>query len=327
MKKLSAEKKAAMRKKLIRMAHDHPETRKQAMALVVKLAGDKMPPELLEKFEKKDKKAGDKKDKMPADLLEKFKKKEAAMSRMAINKETDEFTRWVMSTQSPMSPGEVESFVKRQLGIKTSKPVTKPPGPRFQRGMSVLIDIAKHKSSKYDSANYKRFNGKIGTVTELVGPMDILVAFKGEPAPILFPGAQERQGVGIGKYTEQKIVEGSAKIEMLYHAGGKPTPDAVIVVEAYIGRAGETEQRSSSYYTGHVSFASIGNKGYYFKAYPQQRFKPETGFQPRSFNPAIGKVFYIGVFGKRPSNWKADLAKMDAAFKVAEPAAEAADAS
>jgi|APSaa5957512622_1039677.scaffolds.fasta_scaffold17965_2 hypothetical protein len=365
MKNASTAKKATLRKKLIRLAHDHPEKRAQAMRMVVKLSGDKMPPELLEKFKgkKDDKKAADKtqfqmegparalaKEKgvsygwslktrrwhvgTPAELKKfnahppKDKKKEekkAGISKQAINKETDEFTRWVLSTQAPMSPSEVETFVKRTLGIKTSKPRTKPSGPRFQRGMSVLIDVAKHKMSKYDIANYKRFNGKIGTVTELVGPMDILVAFKGEPAPILFPGAQERNRVGIGKYTAPYTVDGSAKIEMLYYAGGKPTKDAVIIVEAYIGRGGETEQRSSSYYTGHVTFASIGKKGYYFMGFPQQRMPmgTEAGYRPTSFNPAVGKVFYIGLFGKRPNNWKADLAKMDAQFKVEEPVAEA----
>ena len=72
-----------------------------ATKLLGRLAkGDKMPPELLEKFEKKD---------------DKGKDKEASVGKVAVKPETEDFTRWVMSTQAPMSPGEVATFVNRTL--------------------------------------------------------------------------------------------------------------------------------------------------------------------------------------------------------------------
>jgi len=242
-------------------------------------------------------------------------------NKVAIAEETSEFTRYVLSTQAPMAPHEVQTFVERSLHIKTSAPVKRDTsGPRFKKGDSVQIVEAKHKAAKYDIGNYKLYNGKTGTVVEADG-MDVLVAIQGVPAPVRFPGGMEPRGVGIYKYTAPYDIKGSDKIEMIYFAGGKPTEDAKIVVEAYIGRAKGLEKRSANYYTGHVVFASVGANGYYFRGFPQQRMQvdpqSEAGYQARTFNPSLGEVYYIGLFGKRPSNWKDDLAKLDEEAKAA----------
>jgi hypothetical protein len=244
----------------------------------------------------------------------------AALNKAAIAPETEEFVRWVLSTQTPMSSSEVEAFVSRSLGIKTSPPVKRETGgPRFKRGDSVMIVADKHKAPKYDIGNYKLYNGKVGTVTETDGE-DVLVAFQGVPAAVRFPGGMSPRGVGIYKYTAPYDIKGSDKIEMIYFAGGKPTEDQKIVVDAYLGRAKGTEKRSANYYTGHVVFASEGANGYYFRGFPQQRMQvdpqAEGGFQARTFNPALGEVFYIGVFGRRPSKWKDELAALDEAAGV-----------
>jgi len=296
----------SLRKKLIRLAHDHPQQRAAAIEALAKMGitlvakGDKMPADLLEKFKGKD-------------------DKKASSDKVAVKPETEDFARWVMSTQAPMSPNEVESFVNRQLNIKTSAPVKKRGGTRFQRGDSVLINAKKHKSAKFERSNYDRFDGKTGTVTEVDG-MDAMVAFKGERADVRFPGAQATRGVGIYKYTKPYTITGSAKIEMIYNAGGKSTPDAVVTVDAYVGRGSGTEKRSANYYTGHVTFAAMGGKGWYFKGFPQQRMEinpqSEAGYQARTFNPALGQVLYIGIFNSRPSTWKSELKKMDDAVEA-----------
>ena len=288
------------------------EARRKAKGLMSKMARvlakeagcEKLPPALRSNCEKKSK-GGDEKSE--------DKGKEAAV-KVAVNKETEEFARWVFSTQGPMSPGEVEAFVKRQLGIKTSPPKKKRTGPRYQRGDQVEIKFAKHKDAKSDPGPYKRFDGKIGTVTEVnESDKSCMVAFKGEPAPVRFEGALKTRGVGIYKYTAPYTIQGSAKIEMIYVAGGKPTEDAKLVVDAYVSRGGEKQQRSGNYYTGHVVMASVGGNGYYFRAFPQQRVEmgTEGGFRPRTFNPSKGQVLYVGLFGKRPSNWKRELEKLD----------------
>jgi len=304
--------KARLTEKLTRLAADESDPEKQAAAATMldKLAkGEKMPKDLLDKFKGKDKKAEAEADDEGSD-------KEAAV-KVAINKDTEDFVRWVVSTRSPMSPSEVESFVNRGLNIKTRSPITKRTGPRYQRGDSVIINAKKHKSRKFDRGNYDRFNGKVGTVVELDGALDVMVAIKGEPAPVRFPGAQSPRGVGIYKYTKPYTVTGSAKVEMIYDAGGKATKDQKVVVDAYLGRARGTEKRAANYYTGHVTLASTGKRGWYFKAFPQQRMQidpqSEGGYQGRTFNPSFGKVLYIGVFGSRPGNWKDELKSLDEA--------------
>lgn len=282
--------KKSLRKKLIRMAANNPEGSDQRKAALKALA------------------------KMGYDL-------QASVGKTAVKPETEDFVRWVMSTQAPLSPGEVETFVNRTLGIKTNPPVKRRSGPRYQRGDQVQIVFAKHKDRNSDAGPYKRFNGKIGTVTEInESDKSCMVAFKGEPAPVRFEGALKTRGVGIYKYTPPYTITGSAKIEMIYDAGGKSTPDAKVVVDAYMGRAKGTEKRAANYYTGHVVFAAMGGKGFYFRGFPQQRMdvdpQSEAGFKPRTFNPSLGKVLYIGVFNSRPSKWKSELANMDQAAEA-----------
>lgn len=281
--KKSAELKLALAKKLIRVAYTNPDKRAQILPMLVKLG--------------------------------------VQVQKTAVNADTEDFVRWVLSTQTPMSPHEVEAFVERTLNIKTSAPVKKDTsGPRFQKGDSVMIVADKHKAPKFDIGNYKLYNGKVGTVTE-TDDMDVLVAFQGVPAAVRFPGGLSPRGVGIYKYTAPYDIKGSDKIEMIYFAGGKPTTDATVVVETYIARSKKMEKRSANYYTGHVVFGSTGANGYYFRGFPQQRMQvdpqAEGGFQARTFNPSLGEVYYIGLFGKRPSQWKDELEKLDGGAKDA----------
>jgi hypothetical protein len=282
MNRTASEVAKSLRKKLIRLAQDNPELRAKLKPQILALAD-------------------------PTRV--------ASFGKVAIKPETEEFIQWALNTQSPMSPHEVEAFVNRQLGIKTSEKVKKRPGPRFQRGDQVEIKKDKHKLKGADPAPYHLFNGKIGTVVEVDGD-DALVAFKGEPAPVRFQKAQAARGVGIYSYKPPYEIKGSAKIEMIYEAGGKASPDAIATVEVYLGKGRGSEKRSGQYYTGHVTFASVGDNGFYFKGYPQQRMRvdpaSEAGYQARTFNPSVGRVLYLGVFGSRPSRWKDELEKLRA---------------
>ena len=339
----AAQTKKGLRKKLIRLAHDHPEKRASVFPMLTKLGVDVSKlaapktaaaarvAAMLEKLaadESDPKKAAKllarlaKGDKMPPELLEKFEKKDdkkASVGKVAVKPETEDFTKWVMSTQSPMSASEVESFVSRTLGIKTSPPQKGRSGPRFQKGDQVLVCAAKHKGSGLGT--YKLYDQKVGTCVGAEGD-DLMLAIKGEPAPIRFEQGMKARGVGVYKYSAAYAIKGSAQVEMIYHAGGKPTKDAIIVVDAYLGRGRGTEKRQGTYYTGHVVMASVGKNGYYFRGYPQQRMDIDAktcagdGFRPRTFNPKVGKVFYMGVLGHRPRNWKDDLEKLSAASEA-----------
>jgi len=272
MERTAAEIRISLRKKLIRLAFQDPSLRDSIAPLVERLS---------------------------------------PQTRLAVSEDTSRFVSWVLSTQDPMRDSEVEAFVSRTLGIKTSPPVTRRSGPRFQRGDSVQILVDKHKDMKFDRGNYELYDGKIGTVTEVQEPLDVLVSF-GSGAPVLFPGALSPKGVGIMKYTKPYTIEGSDKIELIYLAGGPTTSDAEVIVQKYLGGGRGSEKRSAHYYTGYVTFASTGQNGYYFQGFPQQRIQVgEAGYRPTTFSTGVGKILYIGKFGARPSKWKKELEELE----------------
>lgn len=281
--KTATETQATLAKKLVRLAYANPDQRAQILPLLIKLG--------------------------------------MVQSKVAVSVETEDFVQWVLSTQAVMNPSDVESFITRQLQVRLSPPVQQDTGPRFVRGDSVIIRATKHVlARKYDKSNYTLYNGKVGTVSDTEG-MDVLVVFQSGSPPVRFYGGQERQGVGIYKYTKPYTINGSEKIEMIYFAGGQATQDAKLVVDAYMERGKKTERRSAHYYTGHIVFASEGKKGFYFRGFPQQRMEvdptSEGGIQPRSFNPKLGSIYYIGIVGRRPNGWKEQLAELSKAFEAA----------
>ncbi len=106
-------------------------------------------------------------------------------------------------------------------------------------------------------------------------------------------------------------------MEMIYFAGGKPTADATFIVKAYLARGKPGVDRSGQYYSGHVVMAATGGNGYYFQGYPQQRMAISQtcgeGFQARNFNPRVGDMYYLGLLGRRPKNWEAELKDLEEA--------------
>lgn len=249
--------------------------------------------------------------------------------KVAVSQDTKDFTSWVESTQEPMDVSEVRSFVERRLGIKTSAPAPKRSGDRFQKGDQVYITKDKHVDRRFDSTPYENNHGAVGVVTEIDG-QDALVAFKSKPAPIRFPGALMPRGVGIYKYTPPVTIQGSPKFEMIYYTAHPPREDAVVTVKAYLRRAGRRAAlgaedivvvtRSPLYHSGYVFKASVGKNGWYFSGFPQQRLTvdstgqpTEAGNRPTSYNPATGKIMYIGLLNQRPPQWKDELAELRAA--------------
>lgn len=238
----------------------------------------------------------------------------AEIDKVAIAKETSDFVEWVVNTHDAMSPQEVEHFVNSQLGVETAPPgeAGAPKGPRFKHGDMVVIRADKHPVGE-DKAIYDKFDGKVGTVTETEG-LDVLVAFKGEPAPVRMSNGMKPRGVGIYKYTPPFDLPEKNKVEMVYFADPTATisDDQKVTVEKYMGKGQPGEKRSANYYTGFVGTAAKGANGFYFKMTPQQRVDPnsEGGNQFRAFNPAKGRLLYIGKPGKRPQGWKEALKAM-----------------
>lgn len=263
-----------------------------------------------DKCPKRDKK--DTSDKSAMSDLERM----AGVDKEAISQETADFVGWAIN-QAPMTKNETIRMLK-VAGLKDILPPRqKRQGPRFQQKDDVLIKAGKHKD-KATAAPYSENDGKVGTVVGVEG-MGVYVQFK-TGQPVFFEDAQKTRGVGIYKYTPAFVMQGSKKLEMIYESGGKRVnPDRVIVVEQYMGR-GKTVKRKAPYFTGHA-FNARYNKagGVYFTLFPQQRIAvnpqggtTEAGFEATSINPDVGRLYYMGLMGKRPSGWKGELADLQA---------------
>lgn len=230
----------------------------------------------------------------------------AGIKRQAVSSDTSDFAEWAMNQQS-LSPMQVRAFIERELKVKIEPPAQKRTGPRFRKGDRVQIKADKHKDNS-SIATYKEFDGKVGTVTGSEGD-DVLVKLDSGPRdPVRFANGMKPRGVGIYKYVPPQVVKNVPKVELIYIAGKPPKAEQVVVVEVYLSR-GRSEKRSANYYTGYVTGANEAKGGgWYFRMPPQQRGgEGEAGFQWRSFNPALGEVKYIGIMGKRPSDWKKEL--------------------
>jgi len=239
--------------------------------------------------------------------------------KTALSQDTVDFAEWALN-QPPMSPAEVQNYVQGALKIKTLPPIKKRQGPRWQVGDRVRVKASSHKNPETAEV-YLQYDGKIGTVVQASASKhdggDIVVDLDGGPSGVVFPGAEAYRGVGLSTYNPPKVSKGSPMVEIIYKAGKKPTPDQVVQAQNYMagGRPGET--RIGQYYSGSVHKAAINAKGqYYFTALPQQRMTLDPAqfrsYDWRSFNPSIGKVFYIGIMGRRPSNWQRELEGMRA---------------
>ena len=239
--------------------------------------------------------------------------KEQEQIRVAVNEKTQDFVEWVFNSgMEPLAPVEIERFITGKLGMEVKPaPPSKAGLPRFQDGDRVKVDAAKHKDTT-TVATYAEYDKKLGTVVRVDG-LDALVKLDSGPSePVRFKDALKRSGTGLFKYTPPFTIEGSAAIEMVYLADPENVvkDEQRLVVEQYLGKARGTEQRSANYYTGHLFNAQLNQSNQlYFRMFPQQRMTidPEGGFQPRSFNPAKGKVLYIGLLNRRPAGWEREL--------------------
>lgn len=315
---------ATLRNAIIRLAHARPEFRAQLLPLLKTAGCEKLPEGGMRDNCEKKKEEGAKSD----------DGKKASAVKLAIKPDTEAFIQWVHNTQGQKSPQEVEKFINNVLHIDTAPEKVKDPdavkGPRFKSGDPVEIKAHKHTNAA-TQAVYDQYHGKIGTVTSTDG-MDVLVEFKAGAAPVRFPGGMLPRGVGIYKYAPAYTIEGSPMMEMVYlpDPSAKPSHDAKAVVEVYVGKAKGIEQRSADYYTGSVTGAAISPAtGFYFRALPQQRTNvdpaAEGQHQWRTFNPRKGAVLYIGLMGKRPSDWKKQLSAIEE--KIEEVTGETAKAA
>ena len=237
-----------------------------------------------------------------------------AMKAKVANQETSDFAEWVINKLEPLDIHTVRNFLEQKLHIETKPYEPKEAGPRFVPGDLVSIEKDKHKDPE-TLGPYALWNGKIGVVESTDG-LDALVSFKGMSAPVRFPNALKRMGVGIYSYTPPFSPKGSAAIEVIAFAdpSAKKTDEQKMVVDFYLSK-GKKETRSPNYYSGFVGSAKMSKEGgWYFTMFPQQRMATdpdsEKGYRPTTLNPAKTQILYIGLLGKRPTGWKEEWKEM-----------------
>ncbi len=225
--------------------------------------------------------------------------------------ETYDFAEWALNVRpTPVSSHDVRRWAESKLRLKTRPPVVKRPGSRFQVGDEVRVDANKHKDLT-TVMPYVSVDSEVGEVTKVNGP-DVTVKFQGGKE-VLLQNANVATGSGLFRYSEPEVVEGSPRFEMVYTADPTATTssDQRLVVELYVQRGAERGdmKRHVSYYSGYAYFGrETQGGGWLLVAGPHQRADPSGRQQIRSFNPAKGKVHYLGLMGHRPTGWKQDLA-------------------
>jgi hypothetical protein len=158
---------------------------------------------------------------------------------------------------------------------------------------------------------YVSFDSEVGTVKEVLGK-DVVVRLQ-SGKEVLLEGANVAVGSGLFRHAEPTAPTSAPRFEMVYTAdpSSSSSEDQKVVVELYVQRGAERGdlKRHVSYYSGYAYFGrETQSGGWILAAGPQQRLDPSGRQQIRSFNPSKGLVHYLGLMGKRPPQWKAELA-------------------
>lgn len=231
---------------------------------------------------------------------------------LTATEETYDFAEWAMNVHpGALSTHEVRQMAETRLRVKTLPPVVKRPGPRFQVGDQVRVDANKHK----DHATimpYVGVDSEIGEVKKVEGK-DVVVKFE-SGKEVLLQNANVPTGSGLFRYSAPSAPENAPRFEMVY----SPDPEAAasedqkIVVELYVQRGMQRgdDKRHVSYYSGFAYFGrETQSGGWVLVTGPHQRLDPSGRQQIRSFSPDKGHVHYLGLLGRRPASWKAELAE------------------
>ena len=263
-------------------------------------------------------------------LLQQSKKKAAAIQKTAINQDTQDFIDWIYSTRQGQALGTSEVVAAlNKAKVQQKPPKKKRTGPRFQTGDEVIVNFKKAKADprmfpatvdtptgiQLDEKAWKKFDGKVGKIVNAAGGVTAKFGSK----TVFMIWGQKNRGIPLYKYFPPTAIEAkSPKLELVYLAGGQAKEEAQLTVTNYLARGSQRgQQRPAYYYTGYSYGWRVGRNGPYFELLAQQRFQfnpdkvgdslGQGGYAPRSFNPAIGQLLYLGIFNSRPKGWKSDI--------------------
>jgi hypothetical protein len=292
-------KSAALAKKLLQAAAEHPAAAPKIMPKVARLLkhGQAVEATLHEAM---DKEAGD----------------------------GHKFALWAIARGKKYTPGEAQAVVDR-LKVPFISQAERTPSKRgpFQVGETVSVDKYNN-NNEANSDACSRYHQQFGEVEKLES--DAVIVRFDDNKLIRFEGPNKPgKSLGMGRGTRPSVVteraRGRAMIEVVYISDKKAKPPGkgrIEQIREYVTK-GELrgEKRHQSFYTG-LCLKQAENKAgqWYCTLFSQQRMK-----FPMSVNPQKGTLFYIGRLGGRPGAWEAEYESLMAEAKPPEPEAPYVD--
>jgi hypothetical protein len=219
-------------------------------------------------------------------------------------KDTADFVTWALKTQHVIPTERVVKFLER-LGTPVAEgPSTNKRGEPLAKGELVQVQSNNAPSDLKDLL--EPFNLQKGTITDVEG-QDIVIQIQAGPLLRVPGGTTAGKASGIFR-SSQMEEQGSMKhIEIVYLPANEQKPSQVAIerLKNYIENGmARGEERSPNYFSGYISKIEISKAGDpFFRVWTQQR-----GGDVRSMSPNKGQVYYIGIVGKRPGGWQAELA-------------------
>lgn len=244
-----------------------------------------------------------------------------ASVKIAGSVETEAFINWALS-QKRMSADAAQRILEQKLGVEAEQPVegpsTRKTGP-LRKGEVVIVNARNNISSSNRDA-CETYHNRVGMVEEINSDGYTVAFYRGDntqPSTDLSGDKQFFEGLtpgkenGLYRWTPKPAYQGGIEnrvmLEAVYLRAGKQVDiRSREQIQQYIEKGQNVgENRSDVYYSGPVGKFAIGKDGtMYFAFSAQQRDRPTA------INPEKGKLFYLGVLGKRPGGWKADAINM-----------------
>jgi hypothetical protein len=244
-----------------------------------------------------------------------------AMDKTAFTQESADFVEWALLNKDRVTAAEAQRLLER-MGLEIQEPPAPGAGPKrgpLDMGEQVHVEKSKNTNSLNVDA-CEKWDDHVGTIHE-VKPDFVVVQFE-QGDRIQFMGNDSGAKTGLYRWTPSVAADkpGRGVIEIVYvsdKTAPPPSTQQIEMVQDYVARGLATgESRVDVYYTGLPLKMAHGKDGFYFTFFPTQRLTPLAGAHPRSVNPAKGKLFYMGILGKRPGGWENDLAKKRAQLGV-----------
>lgn len=221
-------------------------------------------------------------------------------------KDTTDFIMWAFLTQKPVSSEYAVNLLERNGVTQATGGGESKRGQPLKLGETVEVQANNGPGHLQDIL--QPYNLRRGQVIEVDGS-DIVIRFVGVNDLLRVPGGVESgKASGIYRSSIMEDSTGTKHIEAVYlpmDAPFRPNTATVEVLKEYIDRGMAVgEERSEYYFSGYMSHWNLSKENNpYFRMWTQQR-----GGRPRTLSPAKGKLYYVGLVGRRPGAWKAELA-------------------